>query len=84
MNPIVSGIINYLTSIWTTLRIAFGVFDTDTMINLAQILTVVFVIGVIDNLPNFFGRAKERIIKKRKPKDDDEEYEWVQIRKRKS
>ena len=71
MNPIVSAIISYLSSVWSTLRIAFGAFDSQTMINLAQILTVIFVIGVADNLGSLFNRTKERI-KKKKPDDEDE------------
>ena len=80
MNPILTAIFNYLTSIWSTLRIAFGVFDTQTMINCAQLLTVVFLYGVINNIDAIFNRAKERI--KPKPKDDDDEYEWVQVRRK--
>ena len=78
VGSIVNALVSYLTSIWSTLRIAFGVFNTDTMVACAQLLTVVFIIGVADNLQNFFNRAK-----KRKLKDDDEdEYEYIRVRRK--
>ena len=83
MNPILTAIFNYLTSIWGTLRIAFGVFNTDTMVACAQLLTVVFIIGVIDNLPNFFNRAKERVKRPKLKDDEDEDTEWVMVRRKK-
>jgi len=56
----------------------FSALDMTLMKNCLSLLAIVFVIGVIDNLPNFFRRAER---KKKKPKDDDE-YEWIRVKKR--
>ena len=81
---ILGAIYGYATSVWSTLRIAFGMFNTETMVACGQLLTVIFIIGVADNLPKIFSRAKERVKPKRKDidADDEDEFEWIRIRKR--
>ena len=82
VGSIVNALVSYITSIWSTLRIAFGVFNTDTMVACAQLLTVIFIIGVADNLPKLFGRTKERIIKSKPDDDDEDEYEYIRVRRK--
>jgi len=55
----------------------FSALDMTLMKNCLSLLAVVFVIGVIDNLPNFFKRSE----RKKRRKDDDDEYEWVRRKK---
>ena len=75
LTSIVAALVNYLTSIWTVARMVFSILDTDLMINCIQLLTVVFIIGFIDNLPNMFKRK----VKKREIIPDEEE--WVLVRR---
>lgn len=69
LSQLVSILAGWLTSVWTMSRLIFVGLNTDTMISCAQLLAVVFIIGVVDNLPNFF---------KRRPKTDPELIKHVQ------
>ena len=69
LNTLISILAGWLSSVWTMSRMLFSGLNTDTMISCAQLLAVVFIIGVVDNLPNFF---------KRRPKTDPELIKHVQ------
>ena len=56
----------------------FSALDMTLMKNCLSLLAVVFMIGIIDNLPQLFKFKR----KKKKPKDDDDEYEWVQVKRK--
>ena len=58
---------------------AFSSFSPTLMSDLLSLLAVVFVIGVIDNLPNFFMFGSKRHKKK---KIENEEDEWVLVRRK--
>ena len=75
LTSIVAALANYLTSIWTVARMVFSILDTDLMINCIQLLSVCFLIGFIDNLPNMFKRKEKRI-----PAPEEAE-EWVLVRR---
>ena len=78
LTSIVAALANYLTSIWTVARMVFSILDTDLMINCIQLLSVCFLIGFIDNLPNMFKRKE----KKRIPILDEDREEWVLVKRR--
>ena len=63
ISTIVTATVAYLTSIWSVARMVFGALPTQTMQDCIGLLTVVFLIYVIDGLPDML---------KRKKKDNDE------------
>lgn len=69
---IINAIVNYLTGIWTCARMVFDVLPAQTMADCIGLLSVIFMINFIDNLPNMLTR-------KRKEEDDD--YEWIRVRR---
>ena len=67
LEAIISALFSYITSVWTCARLVFSALDVPLMTNCVQLLAVVCLIGIVDNLPNWFGRER----KKKKQGDED-------------
>lgn len=80
LGSIVSAIWGYLSSIWGVARIAFASLNLSLMTNLLELLAVVFLIYIIDGLP---GRVSQigRKVKGRIPVLEDQEEEWVLVKR---
>lgn len=79
MNSIITAILgalySWITSVWSCARMVFSVLDVPLMTNCLQLLAVVFLISLIDSLPD-----RLRKIGRKKKKDDDDE--WIMVRRR--
>ena len=57
---ILAHIIKYLTGIWTCARMIFDVLPAQTMEDCIGLLCVVFLISIIDGLPDMLRRRKKK------------------------
>ena len=79
ITTILSALYGYLTSVWGVARMVFGTLDAQLMSNCLSLLAVIFLISIIDSLPERLSQIGR---KKSKVKDDDEdEYEYIRVRK---
>lgn len=68
LNQLLSILVGWITSVWTLGRLVFSGLNGDSLTASLQLLGILFLIGVADNLPKFFGRVREKV--KRSPKED--------------
>lgn len=76
LETIISALFSYLSSVWTMTRVLFSTLDVPLMTNCLQLLGVVILIGIIDNLPEIFSRRRKKL------NDDDDEYEYIRVRRK--
>ena len=70
LNTILAAIWGYLTSLWGIARIAFSSLNTTLMTSCLEVLAVVFLISIIDGLPD--------LLKRRKPTEDPKFMKQIQ------
>jgi len=59
VTSVLGAIVNYLTSLWSVARMVFGVLPTELMQDCFGLLTVVFLIYIVDALPGMISRKKK-------------------------
>jgi len=56
---ILTVLINYLTSLWSVARMVFGVLPTEHMKDVFGLLSVIFLIYIVDSLPIMINRGRK-------------------------
>ncbi len=82
IETIITVVWNYISSIWSIARMTFSNLPSQLMADCFSLLCVIFLISIVDSIPNMLNRSREKKKEKKEEKDKKEpEFEYILVKK---